>query len=1519
MSTGRCGMPQEQSLNRDGQNQTRESKSVESKAPEPEEERVEHRKQGFPVVALGASAGGLEALEQLFKLMPADSGMAFVIIQHLEPSTTSSMPEILSRFTQMPVAIAAEGLQVKPNSIYLIPPNKNMGIRNGVLFLEELKQPSEFTLTVDFFFHSLAGEKGPESIGIILSGTGTDGTLGLMAIKAELGTILVQDPTSSRYDGMPLSAVKTGLADFILKPEEMPRKLIQLGQLAASNKVKFETLVAEAGESLQQIFAILLARTGHDFSGYKKATILRRLQRRMSVNQISNIAAYVRFLQEEEKEANELLNDLLISVTSFFRDPEAFESLKTQLKEMIKAKTPGSDLRGWVAGCATGEETYSVTILISEILDEVKMRLQVQVYGTDIDLDALRTARAGLYPADITEEVSPERLQRYFVKEHNGYRIRKEIRDKVVFAPQDFTKDPPFSKMDLICCRNLLIYLESDMQKKLLPLMHYALKPGGMIFLGPSETVSESADLFSLLDRKWKIYQRRDIAVAPERLKFPTTFAPSSTGLFEEPERELAKTKIPELSEKVFLDKYAPTFAVVDEKYRPVYVRGRTGKYLELSSGQPNWSILEMAREGLKMNLSSALFRAAAEKKINIHEGISVKTNGDFQTINLIVAPFEEPGIPPGYLMIVFQETGTTITKTGDTGKESEQTTELEQQLKTVRENLQTTVEELEATNEELKSANEELQSNNEELQSTNEELDTSREELQSLNEELTTMNSELRDKNDQLVQANDDLRNFLDRTDIAIIFLDEELKIRSFTPASCDVFKLRDIDIGRPLGEISSELAYDNVIGDAQEVLHTFQHKKIDVQSKDERWYTMRILPYRTLQNTISGLVLSFLDIDQQKRAVNELGNANMQLQEALEERRKAEREKAYLLKESNERLNDLQTLLDNASVAIWIAREPECLTITGNKYANQLFGVQAGDNISKSAEQSEVALSYKAFRGSIELKPGELPAQVAAATGKPVFPYEIELVFEDGRRINMIIGAVPLLDANGQVRGSVSIGTDITEQKKIENSLRESEGQANALIKYAPTGIYEIDFSGPKFISINEATLNLTGYTREEMFALGPLGILDDEGKKVFTDRIRRQLAGEKLLDTVEYGIRKKDGTLAYIVLNVAFSKVNPHNALVIGHDVTERRQMEDELKASEGKYRNLFTNLTEGFALCQIIIDSNGKPTDYRIQEVNQAWENLTGLSASQVIGKPIKEIIPSLEQYWIDNYGKVALTGEPIRIENYNKFTDRWYEISAYSPRKGYFVSLVQNITKRKKAEEVLQRYTKELENANKELESFSYSVSHDLRAPLRALDGFSKAVIDEYEDKLDEQGKDYLNRVRNASHRMSDLINDLLKLSRLSRAEMHFQKVDLSAVAQSIIKELQKTQPSRKAEIGISPGLIVKGDQALLTIALQNLLGNSWKFTAKCPQARIELGMTQQNGEKVYYVRDNGIGFDMKYRDKLFQPFQRLHSDKGIEGSGIGLATVQRVIRRHEGRIWAESEKGKGTSFYFTLA
>jgi len=839
----------------------------------------------FPIVGVGSSAGGLEALQELFTNMPSDTGMGFVAVSHLDPSHVSILPELLRKCMDMPVYQAKDGMGVKPNNIYVIPPNKSMGILHGKLILLELPEPHGLRLPIDFFLKALAQDRGRAAICIILSGTGTDGALGLRAIKGEAGLAIVQEPSSAKYDGMPRQAIDTGLTDFVLCPSEMPARLVSF---AGYYKKKFietrPTATATLPNYLEKVFLLLRQYTRHDFSQYKPATLNRRIERRMAVNQIDNIANYVSFLEQHPEEAQALFKDLLVSVTGFFRDKEAFVVLKSHVKTLISQRSSTSPLRIWVPGCATGEEAYSIAIIVRECLGELNQDIDIQVFATDIDDDAVNRGRSGIYPIGIGADVSPERLRRFFTQAEDTYAIKREIRERVVFAVQDIIKDPPFSKVDLISCRNLLIYLNSDLQARLLPLLYYSLNKDGILFLGSAETIGKHSDLFSALDKKWKIYQHREVTLLKkQQMQFgPIDFQRETAKVGGEPKSDTAKPfNIAEIVNKILLQKYTPACVVVDEKYDVLYVHGQTGKYLELPTGPLKMNILDMARQGLRVELASALRTAFLKDQETSCSKIEVKQDDNIQLVDLKVSPIARLTGMQKLCSVMFQTVtsdepvATAKTKRARSTRSSKRIAELEQELALIKENLQSTREEMETSNEELKSANEELQSTNEELQSTNEELETSREELQSINEELMTVNAEQTAKNDELDKTSNDLLNLLNATEIATIFLDMNLNIRRFTPATATIFNLIESDIGRPIHHVTSNLVYDTLNEDLNKVLDTLAPKLIEVQTREARSYILRITPYRTTGHVIQGLVLTFVDITQEKRVVQEVAES--------------------------------------------------------------------------------------------------------------------------------------------------------------------------------------------------------------------------------------------------------------------------------------------------------------------------------------------------------------------------------------------------------------------------------------------------------------------------------------------------------------------------------------------------------------------------------------------------------------------------------------------------------------------
>ncbi len=838
----------------------------------------------FYVVGIGASAGGLDALERFFRNMTECSGMAFIVVTHLDPDHVSIMPELIQKSTKMKLFTAEDGMIIEPNHVYVAPANRDLAILHGTIQLIEPLEAHGFRLPIDYFFKSLSADLGEKAICIILSGMASDGTAGLKSVKNELGLVIVQEPKSAKFDGMPTSAIKTGLADYILPPEEMPDQLMKyISTKSKSGLFDGEIIDGKIPDAFQKIFILLRTRTGHDFSLYKQNSIYRRVERRMNIAQFDNFTSYIRMLQENPVEIDNLFNEILIGVTNFFRDSESFEKLKNILLELVKSKPDDSQIRIWVPGCSTGEEAYSIAIILRESIDEVKKHFNVQIFATDIDIKSIEKARFGSF-SGIESDVSKERLKRFFNTEGNLFRIRKEIREMLVFAPQSVIKDPPFTKLDLISCRNLLIYFNAELQKKIIPLFHYSLLPNGILFLGSSSTIGGFVDLFSMLDSKWKIYRKRDsMFSAQPYIEFPTSRLIGKTNMTIT-ETNVVKN-ITQVAEKIILQSYSPDCVIIKENGDIVYIHGKTGKYLELTHGEAKMNIFEMAREGLQQELPALIRKVLSGKKsLTAHE-IKVKINGRSQYVNITVKPVKEPKEMLGSLLIIFEEVivreKLPSAKKIHYEKKSEKIIkELEHELKSTKENLRSTIEELETSNEELKSTNEEMQSTNEEMQSSNEEMETSKEELQSLNEELITVNTELQNKNDELSVINNDMKNLMESVDIPTIFLDNKLLIKRFTYHATKVVNLIPSDIGRPINHIATNLKYVKFIEDAKEVLRTLVFKEIELQTNDGLWYQMRILPYRTINNVIDGLVITFSDINNLKSASEKINALNKEIQ---------------------------------------------------------------------------------------------------------------------------------------------------------------------------------------------------------------------------------------------------------------------------------------------------------------------------------------------------------------------------------------------------------------------------------------------------------------------------------------------------------------------------------------------------------------------------------------------------------------------------------------------------------------
>lgn len=847
----------------------------------------------FPIVGIGASAGGFEAFSELLKFLAPDTGMAFVLVQHLDPKHKSQLTELLGRNATLPVFEARDGVEVAPNQVYVIPANARITIVDGRLRVAPRKENELPPMPIDAFFRSLAAEQQDRAVGIVLSGTGTDGTLGIEAIKGEGGITFAQHENSAKYYGMPGSAISSGSVDFILTPESIATELNRIAKhpylggaqesptRKLAHDLKPDQVLKGSEKEMGQLFGLLRARTGVDFALYKHSTLRRRIVRQMILHKIDSLGRYVSHLGKEPKEVDGLFNDLLIYVTSFFRDPPAFQALKkTVFPKLIKAHADDSPIRFWVCGCSTGEEAYSLAISLVEFFEHTRTHRHVQIFASDISDVGITKARAGLYPENIMQDVSPERLRRFFSKTDGMYQVNKSIRDMVVFARQNVIVDPPFSNLDLISCRNVLIYLDALLQRKIMPVFHYALRPHGFLMLGNSETVGASSDLFALVNKKHKIYGKKHSYARPT---FPTARkAPTDPAAHNQsPPPAAPEVRTPDLQaqmDKVLLRDFAPATVLVSADLEVLHFRGRTGDYLEHSPGVASLNLLRMARENLVIDLRAAVTKAIKNDS-HVKHTAHVRRDDHVSDVGLEVIPFRPGPDSDRFFLIVFRELGNSPVDTVRAGKnpaataatrDAREIIKLRSELGTTRESLQTIIEEQEANNEELKSANEEIQSSNEELQSTNEELETAKEELQSTNEELTTLNEELQTRNAELGQAINDLTNLLASINVAILMLGEDLSIRRYTPMAERLFNLIPSDLGRRLSDLNRSILIPDLDETVANVITNLAPVERDVQDRDGRWYSLRIRPYRTRENKIEGVVIVLVDIDQIKRALD-------------------------------------------------------------------------------------------------------------------------------------------------------------------------------------------------------------------------------------------------------------------------------------------------------------------------------------------------------------------------------------------------------------------------------------------------------------------------------------------------------------------------------------------------------------------------------------------------------------------------------------------------------------------------
>jgi two-component system CheB/CheR fusion protein len=1059
-------------------------KAHREKAPEGQTEQPENVEGGgatagegrpeaapMPIVAIGSSAGGLEALQEFFSNISPDSGIAFVVVTHVRPGRDSILPELLGSVTRMEVIHAGDSTQIEANKI-IVARDSLLSVSRGVLRPVKSDNKPEATYhPIDHFFRSLADDQREHAIGIVLSGSGNDGSLGLKAIKAVGGMVMVQSPENAKYAGMPDSAIATHLVDYVLPTKKLPKALIEYCRGPYLQLVRRVEEPSLPDNTIQAILVRLRAHSGQDFTCYKKSTMSRRIQRRMNVYHIDDPQTYLSFLRENPHEVDALMEELLISVTSFFRDPAAWKALADEaLPQLITERADGQPLRVWVPGCATGEEAYSVAILFQEQIRKAERTHPVQIFATDLDERAIDVARAGLYPEGISADVSPERLKAFFSREDGAYRIQKSIRDSIVFAPQNVISDPPFTRLDLIVCRNVLIYLDIGAQQTVLPNFYYALLPGGMLFLGSAESVGEAGELFDVINAKHKILRRKEGAKPAHPILPGATRRRSAAGGIEAEDRTpRAQQQFIRRVEQLLLDRFVPCSILVDDRGTVVHVQGRSGMYLEPEQGPPRNNVLEMAREGLGPSLAAGMRQARQEQREIVRSGIRVRTNGGYTYVDLTVLPVKEPDPLRGLLLLTLRPSAPAPAVAGKeelTAPTGADRLELERELQRVRESLQTTVEELETSNEELKSSNEELQSTNEELQSTNEELETSKEEMQSLNEELNTVNSELVGKVDALARINDDMNNLLNSMQVATIFLDTKLRVKRYTDQAREVVRLINSDIGRPLSDLTSSLRYDTLIEDCERVLATLIPVEKEVQDTSGRWYLVRLIPYRTAENVIEGVVMTTVDIDRTKQAEKSLRKS---------------------LANTKERESVLSAMIEHIPMGIIIADAPNVAIRAISRFGLELIGRSDSEIMGMPVDQH--AKRFKMYRedGVTLAQSEELPLTRATQQGEIIRNEVWVLGRPDGSQVPILCAAGPIRDAGGRITGGVIGWQDITDLRGAEEKLRRSDEKYRLLFESIGEGfcIIQVIFDerdNPvdyRFLEMNKSFERQTGLT--------------------------------------------------------------------------------------------------------------------------------------------------------------------------------------------------------------------------------------------------------------------------------------------------------------------------------------------------------------------------------------------------------------------------------------------------------
>ena len=1138
------------------------------------------------VVGLGASAGGVAALQQFFSDMSPESGLAFVVVMHLSPEHESNLAGVIAQKTSMPVMQVTEPVKVKPNQIYVIPPNHQLTFEESTLHLVAPQQALGRRVTIDLFFRTLAQAYGQRAVGVILSGSDSDGVIGLKHVRAQGGVTIAQDPNEAEHDSMPATAISTGMVDWVLPVAEMPSKLMEFVQ--NENRMKLPPEDPEAADpeakdpeapggetisdithadtdelALRDVLAYLRAQTGHDFSHYKRATLLRRVARRMQVNSLETIPRYRDFLRSHPVEARALLQDLLIGVTHFFRDQESFAALEANVPQLFAGRRETDQIRVWVAGCASGEEAYSIAILLCEHAERLEHAPSIQIFASDLDEHAIQDARAGLYPTTIEADVSMERLRRFFERDHGRYRVKKSLREKVLFAAHNLLRDPPFSRVDFVSCRNLLIYLNRTAQERVFDLFHFVLRPGGLLFIGSSETGGNVQSLFSPVDAKHRIFVRRSVprpkwrapilpaddesvvSVTPAQTRARTLLPLKRSGAREtwsdteqsrQDRQERRSVLFGELHLKL-LEEYGPPSVVVNEDHDMVHLSARAGRYLQFVAGEPTANLLKMVHPQMRVELRTALFRAAQSGETVFTAPQTVDIDGKNEAVVIEVRPMRSTDEAQGFALVLFHRQVETDAPPSELPPPDIVARSLDEEVQYLKGQLSATAEQYEGANEELKASNEEFQAMNEELRSATEELETSKEELQSVNEELTTVNDELKRSVEELSKANTDLNNLMASTDIGTIFLDRQLRIQRFTPSAQKIFNLLPADIGRPLSDITGKLAYPEFIHEAQSVLDNLATTEREVRVGDESWYVVRIAPYRTQEDRIAGVVATFIDISRRKRAEDEVSAGALRY----------------------------RTLFELVPVAVYTT-DAEGTIQEYNQRAVELWGRKPG--------KEKFCGSFRIFYPDGRPMPHEECPMARVLRGERLEPADLEILVEqeNGSLHHVLVAPRAVENENGRVTGAINCLHDITHRKEMEKALRASEERLRTVADNVPQVIWTNE-PGGKANYFNRRWYEYSGLTYDESAGPGWQAIVHPEDAPSSVEKWKQALAKGEVFDS-EYRLRRHDGTYRWFIGRNVPLRNNGDVLSWFGTatDIEDLKQAEAALRETEERFRLL-----------------------------------------------------------------------------------------------------------------------------------------------------------------------------------------------------------------------------------------------------------------------------------------------------------------------------------------------------------